>query len=46
MVYEKELKNFKGKFNEDFDLSNQEKGIYFFNINSGSEKESRKIIVQ
>lgn len=45
-VYEKELKQFKGKFNEDFDLSNQEPGLYFFNIITGNEKETRKIIVQ
>lgn len=46
LVYEKELKQFKGKFNEDFDLSSHEKGIYFFNIVTGNEKETRKVIVQ
>lgn len=46
VVYEKELTNFKGKFNEDFDLSQQESGLYFFNIVSGKHRETKKIILK
>lgn len=46
VVYEKDLKQFKGKFSEEFDMSDQEKGIYLFNIVTGEERETRKIIVQ
>ena len=45
-IYNKDLRDFKGKFKEDFDLSDQEPGLYFFNIISGDQKESKKIIVQ
>lgn len=45
-VYEKKLKRFKGNFSEDFDLSKEENGIYFFNLVSGEEKLTRKIILQ
>ncbi len=46
IIYNKALSNFKGKFNEDFDLSGQEPGLYFFNINSGEAKETKKIILK
>lgn len=46
IVYEKTLTNFKGKFNEDFDLSQQESGMYFFNIVSGEHRETKKIILK
>lgn len=45
-VYEKSLTNFKGKFNEDFDLSQHESGMYFFNIVSGDHKETKKILLK
>lgn len=45
-VYEKSLKNFKGEFNEDFDLSKYDAGIYFFNLVSGKQNLSKKIVVQ
>lgn len=46
VVYQKELKNFKGQFNEDFDLSAEKSGVYFFNLISGDQKDSRKIILK
>lgn len=45
-VYEKNLTNFKGRFNEDFDLSQNDSGMYFFNIVSGEHRETKKIILK
>lgn len=46
VLFNKDLKGFKGKFEENFDWTNQPKGVYFFNLKSGNENESRKIILQ
>ena len=45
-IYKKQLRNFKGEFNEDFDLSREEAGVYFFNLNSKDQSISKQIIVQ
>jgi len=45
-IYRKEISQFKGAFQEDFDFSNQESGIYFFNIDAKGERNSHKIILQ
>lgn len=45
-VYEKNLSNFKGKFNEEIDLSSYENGIYFFKLISENEQLVKKIVVQ
>lgn len=45
-VYEKELRKFEGEFNEEFDFSNYDAGIYFFNLSSKEQVVSKKIVVQ
>lgn len=45
-IFEKELMNFEGNFNEDFDLSKYTNGVYFFNLISDEETISKQIIVQ
>ena len=44
-IFEKQLNNFEGNFNEDFDLSKYESGLYFFNLRTGEELISKKIVV-
>lgn len=46
VIYEKKLPQFKGKFFEEFDLSKEGAGLYFFTIKSEGEKLSQKIIIQ
>ncbi|MBL4710501.1 MAG: T9SS type A sorting domain-containing protein [Flavobacteriales bacterium] len=45
-IYEKKLRKFKGEFNEEFDLSEYDAGIYFFNLTSKEQSLSKKIVVQ
>ena len=45
-IYEKNLRKFEGEFNEDFDLSNYDAGIYFFNLSSKKQALSKKIVVE
>ena len=46
VVYEKQLRNFEGQFNEGVDLSAYENGIYFFNLSSKEKNITKKIVVQ
>jgi len=45
-IYTKELSNFEGRYREQVDLSAVESGLYFFNLQIGSERETHKIVVQ
>jgi len=45
-IYEKQLNAFEGNFKEEYDLSDHDSGLYFFNLVSEKEKLSKKIIVQ
>lgn len=44
-IFEKQLNSFEGSYNEEFDLSKYEKGLYFFNLTSEDEVISKKVIV-
>lgn len=46
LIYQKNLEGFEGEFNEDFDLSRYDAGLYFFNLISDEKTVSKKIIVQ
>lgn len=46
ILFEKQLNNFKGNYNEGFDLSKEDSGVYFFNLISEGEKICKQIIVQ
>lgn len=46
VIYEKQLNGFEGQFNETFDLSQYESGLYLFNLNSEGEQITKKIIVK
>lgn len=45
-VYEKRLRKFEGEFNEEYDLSGHESGIYFFNLTYKDQTLSKKIVVE
>ncbi|MEQ8908426.1 MAG: T9SS type A sorting domain-containing protein [Vicingaceae bacterium] len=46
MIFQKDLAQFKGSFQEDYDLSKEKSGLYFFTISSEGQKVSQKILVQ
>lgn len=45
-IYSKKIKNFKGSFSENIDISKSEKGIYLLYIKQDNKSKCKKIIVQ
>lgn len=45
-ITEQTYKHNGGQFTQELDLTGQSKGVYFVEINAGSEKVNRKIVVQ
>ncbi len=46
LLYQNDMPQFKGKFQDRIDLSNSPKGIYFLEIRQGAQSISKKVIVQ
>ena len=44
-IFFDQLSSFKGEYDKKINLSNYAKGVYFININSGSELIVKKIII-
>ena len=44
-IYSEELKGFEGSYNNEIDLSSQEKGIYLLRIQQGSRTINKKIVI-
>ena len=45
-VYHEKKKNFKGKYTNDIDISENAKGIYFLNITQGKNSTTKKVVLQ
>ena len=46
VIFEKQLNGFEGQFNETFDFSQYDSGLYLFQLNSDDEQITNKIIVK
>ncbi len=45
-VYNEKMKKFSGEYNNDIDISNSKKGVYFLQVKQGKKVLNKKIVIQ